>query len=49
MISAWIPELPVPWHGNVLVFKRGKGKGNPIINIVDADGALVEVILKRFA
>ncbi|KAJ7858198.1 hypothetical protein B0H13DRAFT_1901964 [Mycena leptocephala] len=47
LVTSWIPELAVPWRGNVLVFKRGKGKGNPIISINDRDSTFVEAIIKR--
>ncbi|KAJ7017287.1 hypothetical protein C8F04DRAFT_1279708 [Mycena alexandri] len=47
IINRWLPDLPQPWRGNVIVFKRGKGHGHPIINISEQDTTFVEAIVKR--
>ncbi|KAK7027685.1 hypothetical protein R3P38DRAFT_3190748 [Favolaschia claudopus] len=47
LVTSMLLERSVPWRGNVLIFKCGKSKGNPIINIAESDAALVEVILQR--
>ncbi|KAJ6590745.1 hypothetical protein B0H10DRAFT_2197629 [Mycena sp. CBHHK59/15] len=47
LINQLVPELTEPWLGNVLVFKHGKSKRQPIINISDRDSSLVEIIVAR--
>ncbi|KAJ6475030.1 hypothetical protein C8R47DRAFT_701306, partial [Mycena vitilis] len=47
LINGLVPGLALPWRGNVLVFKRGKGKGHPVINISDNETTFVEAIIKR--
>ncbi|KAJ6482088.1 hypothetical protein C8R47DRAFT_1218073 [Mycena vitilis] len=47
LINRLVPGLGQPWRGNVLVFKRGKGKTHPIVNITDSETTFVEAIIKR--
>ncbi|KAK7038352.1 hypothetical protein R3P38DRAFT_3182445 [Favolaschia claudopus] len=47
LIATLVPELAVPWTGNVLVFKHGKTAEKAIINIAEEDGALVELIIRQ--
>ncbi|KAJ7692072.1 hypothetical protein B0H17DRAFT_1200656 [Mycena rosella] len=47
MINRMVPDLPRPWRGNVLVFKHGKRRMHPIINISPEDGTFVAVLIKR--
>ncbi|KAJ7214777.1 hypothetical protein C8J57DRAFT_1732641 [Mycena rebaudengoi] len=47
LICRLIPDLPVPWRGNVLVIKHGATKNKPFINLTREDTALVEAIVKR--
>ncbi|KAJ7259001.1 hypothetical protein C8J57DRAFT_1643763 [Mycena rebaudengoi] len=47
IINRLIPDLPVPWRGNVLVVKHGATKSKPFINVTREDSALVEAIIKR--
>ncbi|KAJ7500710.1 hypothetical protein B0H11DRAFT_2225109 [Mycena galericulata] len=46
-IVSMVPELELPWRGNVLVFKHGKGLRPRIISIQREDIALVDAIVKR--
>ncbi|KAJ7741063.1 hypothetical protein B0H16DRAFT_1728703 [Mycena metata] len=47
LVTRLVPDRPQAWRGNLIVFKRGKGKGKPIINISDRDSTFVEAVIKR--
>ncbi|KAJ7651590.1 hypothetical protein DFH06DRAFT_1331544 [Mycena polygramma] len=44
-ISRLVPELTIPWRGNVLVFRHSKSDKRYLINVEEKDWTAVEMII----
>ncbi|KAF8193081.1 hypothetical protein K438DRAFT_1969565 [Mycena galopus ATCC 62051] len=47
LINELVPELDVPWRGNVLVLKHGKTTLARIVHLEEQDYALVDVLVRH--
>ncbi|KAJ6486494.1 hypothetical protein C8R47DRAFT_1072431 [Mycena vitilis] len=44
-INTMVPDIAVPWRGNVLVFRHGKTAKTQLINVEDRNWDAIEIIL----